>query len=634
MQSYFIQQPDEHFEVFRRPDHRPAGALAVGAGTPVPGDWAIENKLGNPRVAGFWRDSSTVWFTIWQWEQRQALVQVSSMGSNASFSRDGTRAAAVLSTGEIGVFDALSGRELHRVPTQRELGDQSGAYLHPFRPWLASANNRNECVEVWNFQSGERLASLEIHGWCRACEWSNDGRFLFAGEDQYISVWDMQRKRRINTLRGHQHRVVGLKYHPHEDLLFSSSWDRMTRMWDPYSGRLHVKVPGHLLRLSPDGQRAAFRDRLDLGLWEIADGRECRTLHATDETAAGAYWSHVVFSNRDQWLAVGSNAGVVVWDLETGHEVQSLPIGGTFGLLLDPAGENLITSGYCGVLVWPIRSDATGVTIGPPRRVLEPAAGLVAFLADGERLVVKRISESVYCEVDYQTGEIKHSLTKRWAADHAVSADGRWLALGNKYGKEVTIWDCASWQQVASLPSNGDARPWFSPCNRWLLIGDADSYDFYAQGTWDVVHAIPRNADAGQRVRAAFNPTGAQVAVIREGYKVQLLETATWQQRVILEPGDNNWVHGLAFSRQGNRLVVLGPDRTVHVWDLPRIRQGLSDRQLDWQSDVQSQAPSASEPVYRPPLRFHVDYGDPSQLPEDSAIRTAAEQSQLDLRSE
>ena len=62
-------------------------------------------------------------------------------------------------------------------------------------------------------------------------------------------------------------------------LLATASWDGMTRLWDAASGELLATAPGKALGFAPDDRRLAFRAGGSIGVWEVASGDECRTLH-------------------------------------------------------------------------------------------------------------------------------------------------------------------------------------------------------------------------------------------------------------------------------------------------------------------------------------------------------------------
>ena len=70
-------------------------------------------------------------------------------------------------------------------------------------------------------------------------------------------------------------------------------------------------------------------------------------------------------------LAVGTDRGVVLWDLARGTELAFLPIGDAWLLLFEPSGD-LLTSGSIGVQRWPVRLDPTGASSASARRVRLP----------------------------------------------------------------------------------------------------------------------------------------------------------------------------------------------------------------------------------------------------------------------
>ena len=57
-------------------------------------------------------------------------------------------------------------------------------------------------------------------------------------------------------------------------------------------------------------------------------------------------------------LAVGTDRGVVLWDLARGTELTFLPIGMAWHSMFEPSGD-LLTNGSAGVLRWPIHIDPT-----------------------------------------------------------------------------------------------------------------------------------------------------------------------------------------------------------------------------------------------------------------------------------
>src|SRR5205085_1148054 len=97
------------------------------------------------------------------------------------------------------------------------------------------------------------------------------------------------------------------------DLLSSTGWDGMLRLWDTHTGKLLLSMPsGGYSPFSRDGQMLHTMTVDKLGIWQVAAGREYRTLvFETIHDVRGLQNGSI--HPAGQLLAVGSNQGVGVW---------------------------------------------------------------------------------------------------------------------------------------------------------------------------------------------------------------------------------------------------------------------------------------------------------------------------------
>jgi tetratricopeptide (TPR) repeat protein len=63
---------------------------------------------------------------------------------------------------------------------------------------------------------------------------------------------------------------------------------------------------------------------------------------------------------------------------------------------------------------------------------------------------------------------------------------------------------------------------------------------------------------------------------------IKLLDVSTGQEYARLEDPHQDRARSMTFSPDGTQLVVNGEGQSIHVWDLPAIRERLAQRGLDW----------------------------------------------------
>ncbi|MGV3486581.1 MAG: c-type cytochrome domain-containing protein [Planctomycetaceae bacterium] len=201
-------------------------------------------------------------------------------------------------------------------------------------------------------------------------------------------------------------------------------------------------------------------------------------------------------------------------------------------LAIDPAGQQLASSGYHEVLLW---SLPTGTLTGRIANVAERVYGL-AYHPDGHRLAVASGTPGQWGEVkvfEVPSGRLVSDLLVSEDAifDVSYSPDGSQLAAG---GADGTI--------AIFSPDDPQASP--------TMIADHS----------DWVNAIAWSRD-GRRLASASRDKTAKV------FDVQTSE------RLITFNGHGQNVTDVAFLPDGTRLVSSGEDRRIRVWDIADAKQ-------------------------------------------------------------
>jgi WD40 repeat protein len=79
-----------------------------------------------------------------------------------------------------------------------------------------------------------------------------------------------------------------------------------------------------------------------------------------------------------------------------------------------------------------------------------------------------------------------------------------------------------------------------------------------------------------------FSPDGRWLACDRPMGEVEVRDTRDWSEQVRLIPPVRIDVNSVAWSREGDRLYVLGTGHRVFEWNLSALRRELAARKLAW----------------------------------------------------
>jgi hypothetical protein len=353
-----------------------------------------------------------------------------------------------------------------------------------------------------------------------------------------------------------------------------------------------------------------------LGIWEFADGRECRALHhgmVGNRTPRPDGWgpSAVDFSPDGRLLASSESDGVRLWDTSTGTPIAHMPVGWVGTLQFSPDGSCLLTQVLTGANTWPLRktSDGTdgGLRIGPPQ-FLGTMRGLSLSTRDrtGRYMTLTDFARSQAVLLDpAKLAEVARLGPHRGLSHCSISPDGRWLATATWKGKDVKMWEVATGRLVWQLPCDS-AVVTFSPDGRWLAVIEFPKPEcrLWRVGSWQPGPTI--RVSSGFTV-TAFSRDGRLLA-IDNGGGVRLFDPETGGEVATLDAGtgSSTGFSCMTFSADGTKLAA-GRDHIIHVWDLRRIRGQLATMGLDWDAPPIPAAETAPASI---PVRVQVEGAD------------------------
>ena len=306
----------------------------------------------------------------------------------------------------------------------------------------------------------------------------------------------------------------------------------------------------------------------------------------------------IEFSPDGTQLAVGSNIGIWLYDVETGKEL-SLFTGKCLCLAFSPDGRFLANSGgYSGeteIRVWEI---ATGREMSLTD--LYASASALRFSSDGKTLVSLSSSGNAVSRLNVETGRGKTKHLKSGvfglgifdsedlgSGVYAITHDK--VAIGGTDGK-IKLWDVVTRKKLSTLRGHMDlslqslGKPsrqspsflsnWknqiltlaFSRDGTRLASGSRDKtvrlWDLTSRDEW-----ITLRKHTGWTNVLAFSPDGKMLASGSTDKTVQLWDTNTGESIATLT-GHLNGITALAFSPDGNTLASGSTDGTVRFWQI------------------------------------------------------------------
>ena len=146
------------------------------------------------------------------------------------------------------------------APTSSRLGTLQGHTSYASSVAFSPDGKILACdLVLWDVANQSLWASLQDTSYVYAVAFSSDGTMLAsASSDHSIALWDVARRGRLATLKGHTDYVLSGSFSPDGTMFASGSSDNNVILWDVATQRRLTTLKGHTgwvqaVAFSPDG---------------------------------------------------------------------------------------------------------------------------------------------------------------------------------------------------------------------------------------------------------------------------------------------------------------------------------------------------------------------------------------------
>jgi WD40 repeat protein len=531
-------------------------------------------------------DDVRLWDALTGKELRRLPFQLGWWAFELAFSPDGRTLVAGGHQCPLVVWDVATGREARRLGSEDDVPKRP--CFSPDGKLLAASGKGG--VRLWQTDGWKELAPLPTDARAVEVAFADGGRLSVADEKGQFSVWELGARRRRVVRTGPPWGDVHSALSPDGRRFAVAAVGALrVAVLDASTGeeRCRCEPVGNgprpeSLCFSPDGKVLAVAVAwAPVQLFDADTGKELPRLAG----AQVGLFAALAFSPDGTRLAVGSGHGVRLWDLATGKELLASPeVWHSVGTVaFSPDGKRLAFAEEARLHV----HDATTrrpVWRGEP----EGALSGLAFAPDGKTLAafgprVARLHDAATGRLLSSCPELEDRIMPGLLLPDLTAAVSMEMGLETSRGPtpEVRVWDVFTGKERLKFRHgrNFVQAACVSPDGRFLALGFYEGpVRLFHLGTGAEAAVFAATSPAWQGLR--FTPDGRALASAESAGLVRLLESATGAQRLSIRAEEDGAV-GLAFSPGGGVLATWPRGRDGRRASFPvRLWDALTGREL------------------------------------------------------
>lgn len=422
---------------------------------------------------------------------------------------------------------------------------------------LAAAGSFDAQAKLWDVRTGLLLQGVKFETWVSKVVWSPDGRMLLlcGGESGSAKFWDVS----LAVERGkidHGKHILSATWSPDGETVAFVVTGQAVQLFEmtPFKVRKSFGEPSaetaYSASWSSDSKQLAVATNLGTKIWDVESEKVTQTLAGPMTVAA--------WSPNGKVLATAYNGGAVqTWNTSNWMPLKPLPIAGT-GLIWSPDDSRLCAFNSVNVQLW----DATSEKALPPIDATGP--GSRAMWTTG-KIMASGVGTQAVSLWEIASGKLLRKLEGHTAGITAIAwaANDKTLATASA-DKTVRVWDTVKGEQLKKLEGHTDvvsALSW-NPNSKQFASG---SYDKTVR-LWDVATGkSTKTLDKHPAAVTVMDWNGKMLLAGGPTNMVSVWNTTTGQQVRKVEV--SGAAQSLAWSPDGKVLAAGGVDETLRIFN-------------------------------------------------------------------